>query len=547
MKRYRIIIFAIIAVVFSACGETFLDTEPLTKKTDGNYYSTPAEVNEALVGCYDGLQLIYSEGTSTIVAADVMSDLCFGGTGAGDGEGYPMMDEFDLSLSPTDVNMFEATWKSYYKGIFRCNQVINKIDQADWAGNESQRNSILGEARFLRAYYYFDLVRMFGRVPLLTVASEENIPQSDPDETYKVIAEDLLYAVDNCSATSYDQIATTDYGHATKWAAESMLARVYLYYTGYYGKPDLLGLVTKAKALLGVEDVITNSGYGLLENFGDLWPAASTYAAGKAGLPITESTYVGETNKEIVFAIKYTYTSDYNGNLDGNHWLVMNGLRGQSWAKSGYGSGWGACTVPAEVYANWDAKDQRRSASIMAIAEEGVTYTDAMIKDVKEYTGYFTKKYTPTCDETGASNVTALGGVNFMIGQYQDYFVMRYSDVLLMAAELGSSNALQYVNDVHVRAGLTPLAAVDKDVIYEERRVEFAFEGIRYWDLLRYDSSLDYAASKVAFSGTVKTGGVEMAKTIDGANLIKTKGLWIIPNNQITLSNNVLEQNAGWE
>jgi hypothetical protein len=116
-----------------------------------------------------------------------------------------------------------------------------------------------------------------------------------------------------------------------------------------------------------------------------------------------------------------------------------------------------------------------------------------------------------------------------------------------MAAELGSADALTYVNRVHTRGGLLPLSTVDKDVIFEERRLEFAFEGLRYWDLLRYDHTLNYAASQVAFSGTVLTGNAAVEKIIDGANLIKTRGLFQIPNNQITLSGGVLKQNSGWE
>jgi len=551
MKNIKLIAFAVVALLGSGCGDDFLSTEPITSKTDGNYYSTPAEANEALVGCYDALQLIWSgDGTSLPVAADVMSDLCFGGTGAGDGEGYPMMDQFDKTVSPADLNIFEGNWINYYKGIFRCNTLISKIEGVNWKGQETQKGQIEAEARFLRAFLYFDMVRMFERVPLLIKPTDANVPQAEPDETYTLIANDLQYAIENGKDLPYGSIVSTDYGHADKWAAESLMARVFLYYTGYYGKNDLVGLVTKSDALAYVEDVITNGGFGLVENYSDLWPAASTFAAAKTGNPIDQNTYAGETNKEIVFAIKYTYTSTYapaagqTGNTDGNGWLVMNGLRGVSWAQYGYGNGWGANTVLPSVYQNWDTQDTRRDASIMAIAEEGITFDN---KDQKEYTGYCTKKYIPTCDADGNSVAVGLGGVNFMIGQFQDYFSIRYADVLLMAAELGSPNALTYVNDVHTRAGLTPLASVDKDVIFEERRVEFAFEGIRYWDLLRYDHTLNYAASKVAFTGTVVTGGTTVDKVIDGNNLIATRGLFQIPNNQITLSGGVLKQNSGWE
>ncbi|MCK9208555.1 MAG: RagB/SusD family nutrient uptake outer membrane protein [Salinivirgaceae bacterium] len=554
METIKIFAFAFIVLFISACGDDFLSTEPITDKTDGNYYSTPQEAQEALVGCYDALQLIWdgAKGVNTglvamPVAADVMSDLCFGGTGAGDGDGYPMMDEFDQTVSPADINMFEGNWIIYYKGIFRCNTLIGKLDQVNWGRDSSLRPQIEAEARFLRAFFYFDMVRMFERVPLLTKPTNDNVPQADPDDTYALITSDLLFAVENGNDLPYNQIPTTDYGHTNKWAAESLLARVYLYYTGYYGKPDLVGAVTQTQALAYLEDVITYSGHGLLSNFSDLWPAAANSAAADSGKRISQNTYAGETNKEVVFAIKYTYTSDWNGNTDGNHWLVMNGLRNASWAERGYGSGWGACTVPPEVYNNWDPADTRRDASIIAIEEEGVGYTTKEIKDVKEYTGYFTKKYIPTCDSTGTTSVDGLGLGNFMISQFQDYFCSRYADVLLMAAELGSPNALSYVNDVHTRAGLTPLSSVDKDVIYEERKNEFAFEGIRYWDLLRYDNTLSYAANKVSYQGTVKTGNVEVEKKINGNNLIKTRGLFQIPSNQITLSDKVLTQNPGWE
>ena len=544
MKTTKFIVLAGILFLIIACGESFLDTEPITTRTEINYYTTPAEASEALVGCYDALQLIWSgSGIAMPVASDVMSDLCFGGTGAGDGDSYPMIDQFDKTVSPSDLNNFEGNWINYYKGIYRCNVLISKIDQVNWTGQEALRGQIEAEARFLRAFFYFDLVRMFERVPLITVPTKDNVPQSDPDLTYQVITEDLMFAIENGNDLTYNEIGETEYGHADKWAAESMMARVFLYYTGYYGKPDLVGMVSKAEVLAYLEEVISDGGFGLVENFSDLWPAASTYTAAKAGQPIADNTYAGETNKEVVFAIKYTYTSDYNGNTDGNGWLVMNGLRGTNSPKYGYGSGWGACTVLPGVYTGWDANDKRRNASVMAIAEETISFDNA---DQKEHTGYMTKKYVPTCDKDGNSIAVDQGGVNFMIGQFQDYFSIRYADVLLMAAELGSPNALTYVNQVRTRAGVSVLAAVDKDVIYEERRLELAFEGIRYWDLLRYDNTLSYAAGKVAFTGTVTTGGTEVPKVIDGNKLIATHGLFQIPNNQITLSDGVLTQNPGW-
>lgn len=538
MKFYKITVIAILLIA-SSCSSDFLDTKPLTQKTDLSYYTTPAEAKEALVGCYDGLQLCYADVFSMPVCATVLSDYCFGGTGATDADDFRMLDEYDKDVAPAYMNIYNNTWMNCYKSIFRCNMLISRLNQVEWGNNTQLAKDIEAEARFIRAFIYFDMVRMFERIPLLSKPSTENIPQSDPDETYALITEDLLFAVNNMSAKTYNSISSTDYGHVTKWSAEALLARVFLFYTGYYGKNDLLGKVTKADALSYVEDIIANSGHGLIDNFYDLWPAAAQYQAVEKGKTIDDNTYAGEDNKEVVFSIKYTFTSGY----DGNHWIIMNGMRLTTWPARGYDTGWGANTVLAEFYNSFDPSDERRAASIIAIKEEGIVFSPVQ---AKEYTGYYNKKYTPLCTADGTSLAVSLGAASNMSGQNQDYIVVRYADVLLMAAELGSSNALNYVNMVRERAGVAPVTSVDKEVIFNERKFELAFEGLRYWDLLRYDHTLAYAAEKLSYNGKVLNGDVEVNKVINGAKLIETRGLFQIPNTQITLSNGVLKQNPGW-
>ncbi len=158
------------------------------------------------------------------------------------------------------------------------------------------------------------------------------------------------------------------------------MAGFILYYTGYYSKGDLAGAVTKAQALAYLEDVITMAVLALLKSLPILWPAA-------AG-----ASYVGEDNKETVFAIKYTYTSNYDGNVDGNHWMVMYGLRGQNYAP--YGMGWGGSTVNPKL---WNAyltnNDTRKKATIISIVDEQLDFQAK--KDQREYTGYYQKKYAP--------------------------------------------------------------------------------------------------------------------------------------------------------
>lgn len=529
MKKITIYLCAVGLVTMAACSD-FLEKEPVVTATDVNFYKTPDDAYKALVGAYDGLQTVWSNGIALPVAAEVLSDNAFGGTGNSDGFGYQMLDEFDKTRSTADQNVFQDNWKAYYKAIYRCNMLIGKMDQIQWGTKAALRPVYEAETRFLRAYMYFDMVRLWGNIPLLTESSADNIPQSDADAIYAVIAEDLKYAVANLPGVNYAAQPTAEYGRVTKWAAESLLARVYLYYTGYYGKSDLVSAVTKAEALAYVEDVIANSGHGLVDDFANLWPAASV------------EDYAGEDNEETIFAIKYTYTSDYNGNTDGNHWMVMFGMREQY--SYPYGNGWGGATVNPKLWNAYNADDTRRGASIISIEEEDIDFENETKQ--REYTGFYNKKYAPMVDEDGNSIAVENGAVNFMIGQFQDYVSIRYADVLLMAAELGSPNAQDYFDQVRQRAFKGNFVSIpaSQDNIAKERRLEFALEGHRYFDLLR--QGVATAASTIAETTTVKNGGIVTAKTIVASKIETTKGLQQIPNDQINLSNNVLKQNAGW-
>ena len=210
--------------------------------------------------------------------------------------------------------------------------------------------------------------------------------------------------------------------------------------------------------------------------------------------------------------------------------------------------GWGACTVLPELYNAYEDGDSRRDASIIGIGEEGVDFDNS---DQREYTGYSNKKYTPLSSielvegkETLVDVAEYNGGSNFQVGQYQDYVVMRYADVLLMAAELGSTSAQDYFDQVRDRAGLDS-KPVNEANLMAERRFEFAFEGLRYWDLLR--QGLETAANTIATTETVQNGGVEATKQIKKDKIVATKGFQMIPQTQVSLSNGVLVQNDGWK
>lgn len=529
MKKFKIYILTLCALMLSACSKDFLDVQPQTKLTESNFYKTPSDGYTALVGCYDGLQIIWSGGGFPAFT-EVLSDDAFGGTGASDGFGWRMIDEFDKDKSPTDGSFYESNWRDYYKAIFRCNTLLAKLNQIEWGTADSLKTTYEAETRYIRAFMYFDMVKMWGNIPLLTVASNENIPQANPDDVYKVIAEDLKFAAENLPDVPYTSQPVSTHGRVTKWAAESLLARVFLYYTGYYSKTDLVGTVTKADALAAVEDVIANSGHDLVPTFANLWPAASL------------DKYAGEDNIETVFAIKYTYTSDYAGNTDSNQWMVMFGLREVSIYP--YGFGWGGATVNPKAWNMFSSQDTRRVASITSIVDESLPFTNQSKQ--REYTGYYNKKYSPMCDKNGKSLAELAGGVSFQLSQYQDYVAIRYADVLLMAAELGSTNAQSYFDQVRMRAYKTNFSAlpVSQANIMNERHLEFTGEGIRYWDLLR--QGITVAANTIAETTTLLDGGVATTKTISAAKIQATNGLQQIPINQINLTGGKLVQNPGW-
>lgn len=537
-----------LTVGMASCSESFLDTSSKTDSNTGTFYKSESDAYRALIGCYDGWrQTSSSPGISFFVASEVMGAECFGGTGVADGRGYQAIDRFDITQSPSDLNMFETDWKNYYAGIYRCNELISREEQIAWRETDSHRGEYLGQAHAIRALLYFDMARLWGSVPLLTVPTSENLPQSDASEVFALIVSDLKYAVENIPASdaAYD-------GHISKYAAEALLARVYLFYTGYYGsEPTDL---TKAEALAAVEDVISSGQFSLVPEFKNLWrPSSGVYTEKSADVATADDfirltgTYAGDDNPEILLSMKFTSTQDYNGNNDGNRWLVMMGVRTLDSKTCPFGYGWGSCTVNPEFYASYQAGDTRRDASIISLAADGYDVAK-QAADQREQTGYTVKKYTPMVYSDGTCSNSSLEHTQgFQEGQYQDYVIVRYADVLLMAAELGSPNAVSYFNQVRDRAfGNTDhrVTSLSQDAIMQERRWEFAFESINYWDLLR--QGVEKAAQQLATNIEVVSGGTPDHVTISPDKFRNTRGLCQIPYNQIVLSNNVLKQNAGW-
>lgn len=569
-KIFSIAALSLLAMGLVSCGENFLETQSKTTGTTGNYYANESSASRALIGCYDGWQRTVSNGPTFAFhyLSELLSDECFGGTGNADARNSAVVDRFDISEDNSQQNLHNTLWESYYAAIYRVNELIAHEATIAW-NSEKSHGKLIGEARGIRGILYFDLARIFENVPLLTVPSTENVPQAPVDDVYAQIFEDLKYAADHIPADAYPKSSSsTNDGRITCYAAKAMMARAFLFYTGVYGK-EPQG-VTKAEVLQGLEDIIKSGEYSLIPLYKNLWYCACTTWKGSDQTGWEEvSTYAGEDNAENILTMKFNYTSDYNGNAGGNNAIQMFSVRGGTY-KAPYGQGWGGATVPKNFFESFPAGDQRRDASIIDLAAEGIAsmpaYADKAIPDQREYTGYFNKKYTARSgyhksETDGTWTLThywdgVMAG-DFQISQPIGYTLIRYADVLLMAAELGSSNAQSYLNMVHNRAYATEnedgsvttpnnSIALSKENIMEERRLEFAFEGIRYWDLLR--QGVNVAASAIVASGeSVLNGGIEGTVSYQASNIISKRGFQQIPQTQITLSNYVLKQNEGWK
>lgn len=542
MKKINIIIGLIILFVFNSCKEDILDTHPYDLKVTGNFYKTPDDAYQALVAAYSVLDWGYYD--HFIVISEVMSDNCYGGCGASDDQRYQVWDDCDELLYP---NSHDLLWQRYWYGIFRANLLLQNIGIVNWGSNPELEVQYTAECRFLRAHYYFDVVRLFGNIPLLDKPADPNnlnFPQAKPEEVYKLIAEDLKYAAEKLPAKPYSrEDASVNGGRVTRWAAKALLTRVFLFYTGYFNKSNLAGVITKQEAENLIDDVIDNSGYSLVDNFTHLWQYSDESQMGGS------NNFVGEDNKETVFGIKHTYKGFTDSKQqNGAQWQIMIGIRAQTSPKAHapFGEGWGAGTVDPRLWNAYEPGDTRKSGTIICWDSLNLA-TPINFSDMREYTGLEWKKYCPLEDSTGKRLVEKMGG-QYIYDNYQDYVDIRFADVLLMSAELHLDDNLaksqEYYDMIRDRAFLNQnhrkqlTASNGKDLIFEERKLELALEAHRYWDLLRYDG----IAGNFAYAENAINTDLPYYQHFRP----ETQGLMLIPATQINLSKGTLVQNPGW-
>jgi hypothetical protein len=556
MRKFKYIASILLAFTALGCAENFLDTKDLYEQSDESFYKTADDIAAALAAAYASLPLDAGNNNPFIVA-ELMSDDCFGGGGVND-NGFHGTDAF---TEATD-DYYLPLWETTYQGILRVNMILNRFDQATF-DDATEKDQAHGETYFLRAYFNFRLATFFGAVPLKTSPEPANLPKATPEELFGQIASDLKMAIELMPATKLQKISTDRLGHATKWAAEALMARVFLFYTGYYQASELPlaegGTVSKDQVIGWVDDCVANSGHGLISDFRNLWPYSYNEAPWTSQYQYAIDNnlkWVGEdgANIETVFAIKFSINGGWNlpDKLSySNQHVLYSGIRNQ--AVVPFGQGWGGGPVNPQLWESFEPGDVRQQGSILNLNDptlnEGAIMTEFQWGGDNQMheTGYFEKKYTPIVFDDGTIAPKSIfyllygGENNHQLWDMQDDVLIRFSDVLLMGAELGSANAQSYFDQVRTRAGLVS-KPVTLDNIKAERRHELAFEGLRYFDLLRWHDA--EAAFAVATNIPVKNMTVDEIYTVTYRP--ETGGFLPIPISQVLLSNGVLVQNPGW-
>lgn len=508
--------FLFLIGLISACSEDFLDLQPLDREVTTSFYKTEEQAMQALVAVYDVLGYQSTPGVSwapIIVMSDILSDDSYAGGGdANDGQDENEFNNFNI---PTTSKIAQAIWMKNYVGIYRANLLLEKIDGVNASAEFKDR--IIAECKFLRAYFYFEEVAYFENIPLLTQTlggpSEYKQPQATPSAVYNQIALDLTEAITGLP----ESVSSAEAGRITKWAAQALLARVYLFYNGVYNQDLQAGSTTINKGVLVnyLDELIANSGHDLFDDYEMNFKLA------------------GEFGIESVFEISYGDTPPwwdwgYPRGGEGNLSAQMLGPRvtgSQKWNR-----GWSFGTVSQKLVN--DLKDDPRFQYTVLTQEE----LDGSLSIGYQHTGYFSKKYSSDAEHWGSSG-------QFELNRTCNHRVIRFSDVLLMAAELGSGNAQQYLDRVRERVNLPGIPATPEN-IYKERRLELSLEGIRYFDVLR--KGLSFANQTLSYSGLRGPNYVGEQQIFDVTFNPATKGFLPIPQSEVDLSAGTFVQNVGY-
>lgn len=446
MKRFIVILFCLFSL--TACRK-MIDLAPPSEMSEADFYSTEDDIEQAVSACYAALQSEGQYGLNYIFLMEIRSDNSSLEDFSKSGARYGDIEAFKES---TANPVIEQAWRDSYKGIQRCNILLSRIN--DVPMNEIKKNTRKGEVYFLRALTYFNLVRLWGDVPLVTEEINDpfksfGVARTPADAIYNAITDDLGKSIELLPAV------TNDPGRVTQGAAKVLLGKVYLTLHRY----------NEASILL--EGIINSGGYKLFEDFETLFDPKN------------------ENCSEIIFAVQYRAGSEGEGSRYANQFAPQ----GASSLVGGVGKTSGDNIPTQSLYKEYAAGDKRLKATIGTLPDGR----------------YYNKKFLSKPVQDGSAD--------------NNFIVLRYADVLLMAAECrnelgyGNTKAFGYINEIRKRAGLKEFTASDlgdqasfRKYIAAERRRELAFENHRWFDLVRTGEAVNTMNNHVVFGTKLKMG-----------------------------------------
>lgn len=508
MQFFPALLAIMLLMTFPGCSKNFLDTERQGGYDDENYPypGGSGPYDQFIFGAYNDLRSFNVHSQAYITAVSIRSDDADKGSTPADG-GANAIDMDNFPVTPS--NAFGNTlWLGYYSLINKCNSTIKEVNTNTLIiASEDIKTQTIAEARFLRGYGYFMLVRLFGRVPLIDTlftnpAAQNNVAQSTAAQIYAFIEGDLTYAASRLPL-SWD---ATFAGRATSGAANGLLAKVYLTQQKW------------ALAMSTANLVMSSGQYNLSTPYDKIFREE------------------GENSKESVFEVQATASASIQ-TANGVQYAQIQGIRGSG----AFDMGWGWNSPSTYLEAAYEPGDPRKNRTILYTSNATTTYQTIYGETLPvglPNPRYNNKVYT---------NPALRSSIGSRFGYWMNVRILRYADVVLMYAEAanelgGTDNinaAKTALNSVRLRArngiaGILPdVTTTDqselRDSIRQERRVELAMEQDRFFDLVRWG----VAASVLNASGK--------------PNFNNSRDVLLpIPQTQIDLSAGVLTQNAGY-
>lgn len=564
MKQLLAILTLFGSLTFTSC-EDFLTEEVRGQQNLDTYFTTADECEAYITGCY---QDITCGGWWNINTVWLLSEMCsddawMGNTTQSQSDYISLAHYQGNGASNGPISNF---WQYRYKGILRCNVAIDRISNTELEDKELQAR-LVAEARFLRGYFYFELARNFGGVPLITefkMPEEiQGITRASLENTYKFIEEDLIAAAEVLPKRS--EYADADMGRATSGAALGLLGKVYLYQEKWTEARDVLQKLIPESGYTG-EDAQTTE-YDLLPNFGDVWDKDF------------------DNSVESLFEVQYEYhaTLAVGGSLS-----TVTGARS---CGAALGDGWAWCQPTANLEAAYSEDDERREWTIIKTGcteikgetEENFTKILNDNKEISVYDDCVEKYNLPAnslvIDPSGHKSGRIIRKYYLPLNDRPEVYntdksplnhrILRYADVLLMYAEAcnelsDDTHAQAALNRVRNRAGLSPVSVTGNELrhaIRNERRLELAFEQNRLYDIRRWkdDNGKSVIANLMGENGSFVKWNTDPATRDamewDNQGEASDKGksfredrdlLFPIPLYEVTMSNGSIEQNPNW-